>query len=80
MYNLGNCTDCTTCGDCHETPKPTDSPTLFCMHCDVNNAPCLKICKENAFEILGGAMTLNQNKCIKCMECVEVCPIGIIKI
>ena len=80
MYNPGNCTDCTTCGGCHETLNPTDSPTLFCMHCEIDSAPCLTACNENAFEVLGGAITLNHEKCNRCMECVDVGPLRIINI
>ena len=80
MYKLSNCTNCTTCGDCHEPFPETDSPPLFCMHCSPDNAPCILSCKQNAFELLGGAITLNKEKCNKCLECIDVCPIEIIKI
>ena len=79
MFKSGNCTECTTCGSCQQTPD-VDTPLLFCMHCQPSDAPCLKICKENAFEVLGGAITLNSERCNKCRDCEEVCPIGIIKI
>ena len=79
MFNSGNCTDCTTCGSCQQTPN-VDTPTLFCMHCQPSYAPCLKICKQDAIEILGGAITINSKKCNLCGDCVEVCPINVIKI
>ena len=80
MYNIkGNCTDCTTCGSCQQTPN-VDTPILFCMHCQPSDAPCIKACRENAIFILGGAITLDYEKCIRCRECVAVCPIDIIKI
>ena len=79
MYNLGKCSDCTTCGSCHETPD-VDTPTLFCMHCQPSKAPCIKACTENAIELLGGAITINSKKCTKCGNCVDVCPINVIKI
>lgn len=78
MYS-GNCTDCTTCGSCQQTQN-VDTPILFCMHCQLSDAPCLKVCKENAIEVLGGAIIINGEKCTKCIDCVEVCPINVIKI
>ncbi len=79
MFKSGNCTECTTCGSCQQTPN-VDTPILFCMNCQPSDAPCILACKQNAFEVLGGAITLNNEKCNKCMDCVDVCPIGIIKI
>lgn len=79
MFKSGNCTTCTTCGSCQQTPN-VDTPILFCMHCQPSDAPCLKVCKENAIEVLGGAITINGEKCNRCGDCADVCPIGIIKI
>ncbi|MBQ6344867.1 MAG: 4Fe-4S binding protein [Methanobrevibacter sp.] len=79
MFNIGNCTDCTTCGSCQQTPN-VDTPTLFCMNCQPSEAPCLKVCRENAIEVLGGAITINNEKCTGCGDCVEACPNAIIKI
>ncbi|WP_458454755.1 4Fe-4S binding protein [Methanobrevibacter sp.] len=79
MFNTGNCTTCTTCGSCQQTPN-VDTPSLFCMNCQPSDAPCIEVCSQNAFEILGGAITLNRDKCIGCGDCVEVCPMDIIKI
>ena len=74
-----NCTNCNSCGSCHQI-VPDDAPALFCMHCQPSTAPCLKVCVNNAVELLGGAVTINKDKCVKCMSCAEVCPINIIKI
>ena len=79
MFNIGHCTECTTCGSCQQTPN-VDTPILFCMHCQPSEAPCLIVCKENAVEVLGGAITINSAKCVRCGDCVEVCPIDVIKI
>ena len=79
MYNIRNCTDCTSCGSCQQTPN-VDTPLLFCMHCNPSQAPCLKECSKNAIEVLGGAVTINEEKCDKCKECEAVCPIGAIHI
>ncbi|MEE1128514.1 MAG: 4Fe-4S binding protein [Methanobrevibacter sp.] len=79
MFNSGNCTTCTTCGSCQQTPT-VDTPHLFCMNCQPSEAPCLLACNENAVEVLGGAITINWDKCTRCKKCVEVCPIDVIKI
>ena len=79
MYKSGNCTECTTCGSCQQTPN-VDTPFLFCMNCQPSEAPCLKACCENAIEVLGGAITINGEKCTKCGDCAEACPIDVIKI
>ena len=50
------------------------------MHCQPSEAPCLKACSEGAIEVLGGAITINAEKCTRCRDCVEVCPINIINI
>ena len=79
MYNIGKCSECTTCGSCQQMPN-ADTPILFCMHCKASEAPCLLICKQEAIFILGRAISLDYNKCNQCRDCVEVCPINIIKI
>ena len=50
------------------------------MNCQPSDAPCLKACKEDAIEVLGGAITINEKKCTKCGDCVEACPNEIIQI
>ena len=79
MLNSGNRTNCTTCRSCQQTPN-VDTPNLCCMHCQPSEAPCLKACSEGAIEVLGGAITINAEKCTRCRDCVEVCPINIINI
>ena len=79
MLEMGKCTTCTTCGSCQQLTD-ADTPNLFCMNCQPSDAPCLKVCKNNAVEVLGGAITINSEKCNRCGDCVEVCPINIIKI
>ncbi len=78
MFKSGNCTKCTTCGSCQQ--PNVDTPTLFCMHCQPSDAPCLLICTGDAIEVLGGAITINNEKCTHCRDCVEVCPINIINL
>ena len=69
--------NCINCGKCQH-PMDVDDISLFCMECAPNEAPCLKVCPEKAIEIIGGAITLNKNKCNKCGECTKVCPFGIL--
>ena len=74
-----NCLNCKTCdSDCQL--KEVDTPSLFCMNCQPSEAPCIKICPNNAIEVLGGAITINEGKCDKCKHCIDVCPIGAIQI
>ena len=74
-----NCLNCTTCeSDCQL--KEVDTPSLFCMNCQPSKAPCLKKCPNNAIEVFGGAITINEEKCDKCKHCIDVCPIGAIQI
>jgi Fe-S-cluster-containing hydrogenase component 2 len=49
------------------------------MNCQPSKAPCLKKCPNNAIEVLGGAITINEEKCDMCKQCIDVCPIGAIK-
>ena len=70
----GLCTNCKSCGNCQH-PLDVDDIPLFCMECEANQAPCLKVCPQGAIEVLGGAITLNKSKCNECGECKKVCPL-----
>ena len=56
--------NCINCGKCQH-PMDVDDISLFCMECAPDEAPCLKVCPEKAIESIGGAITLNKNKCNK---------------
>ena len=74
------CLNCEKCeNDCQL--EEVDIPPLFCMNCQPpSEAPCLKECPNDAIELLGGAITINNQKCDKCRICENICPFSIIKI
>lgn len=80
ILNPELCVDCGKCErDCpNNAIHVTEGIPLFCMHCDPNRAPCLLACPEGAIEELGGAIIINEDKCIGCGTCAGVCPIGAI--
>ncbi len=80
ILNPELCVDCGKCErDCpNNAIHVTEGIPLFCMHCDPNRAPCLLACPEGAIEELGGAIIINDDKCIGCGTCAGVCPIGAI--
>ena len=74
------CVDCMKCErNCPQNAiRVSGGVPLFCMHCTPEKAPCLNICPEEAIEELGGAIVINNDKCIGCGLCRDVCPIGAI--
>lgn len=76
---------CINCSNCeyscpNNAIKVENNVPLFCMNCSPDKANCLKACPTEAIESLGGAIILNQEKCIGCGACEESCPIGAINI
>ena len=53
---------------------PTDSyyVTDGCAGCLAN--PCANVCKVGAIKIVNGKSIIDQEKCVKCGKCKEVCP------
>ena len=46
----------------------------FCVGC----AYCLLVCRFEAIEVFGRAR-IDERRCVKCLKCVEFCPVGAIK-
>jgi anaerobic carbon-monoxide dehydrogenase iron sulfur subunit len=74
------CIDCAKCErNCPQNAIKVDKGVpLFCMNCSPDKAPCLQACPEGAIESLGGAIVINDEKCIGCGLCQDICPIGAI--
>lgn len=53
---------------------------LQCRHCE--DAPCVRICPTGALVRPSEAepVLVNQEKCIGCTFCVQVCPFGVIRL
>ena len=48
---------------------------LSCRHCE--DAPCRSVCPSDAIQRNEfGALVLNQERCIGCHSCVQICPFG----
>lgn len=57
----------------------TASVAVNCRHCD--DPACVKACITGAMQKdkKTGIVSVDENKCIGCMTCLAVCPIGCIK-
>ena len=45
-----------------------------CRHC--KDPICVKSCISGALSIKDGVICIDQNKCVKCLTCILVCPYG----
>jgi len=52
-----------------------------CVHCDPQNAPCVKACPRNAiYEVAEGILAIDYDKCDGCGECAKACPYNAIEL
>jgi len=73
----------------YENPAPTARISVYgdrtasvavnCRHCD--DPACVKACITGAMhkDKKTGIVSVDENKCIGCMTCLAVCPVGCIK-
>lgn len=61
---------------CNACPEKLIHVTDMCQGCLAH--PCKEICPKDAITIQHGKSVIDQSKCIKCGQCVNVCPYGAI--
>jgi len=63
----------------HRNKKGVDMP-MICRHC--TSAPCKEACPVDAISRDNdkGIVTLNQEECINCNECVAACPFSVVRV
>jgi len=57
---------------CDKCPEDQVIVTDVCQSCMAH--PCSIVCPRNAISFPEGKAFIDQEKCIKCMKCVQVCP------
>lgn len=61
---------------CNACPDKVFKVTDCCQGC--LNHPCTEVCPKGAVSIRHGKSVIDQDKCIKCGRCKDVCPYGAI--
>jgi anaerobic carbon-monoxide dehydrogenase iron sulfur subunit len=52
---------------------------MTCVHC--KHPKCIEVCKASAITKDGnGLVTINDERCIGCLECVKACPFGAVHV
>jgi len=53
---------------------------MRCQHCE--DAPCITVCPSGALQRAGDGepVTIDQERCIGCLMCVQACPFGMITV
>ncbi len=57
---------------CHSCPDNVVKVTDACQGCLAH--PCKEVCPKKAISIVNGRSVIDQDKCIKCGKCMNVCP------
>lgn len=57
---------------CNACPENRYEVTNACMGCVAH--PCQSICPKDAISMLNGKSLIDQDKCIKCGKCKDICP------
>ena len=57
---------------CHKCPDNEVRVTDACQGCLAH--PCEKVCPKDAIHLENGRSVIDQEKCIKCGKCLNVCP------
>ncbi|MEG2699009.1 MAG: [Fe-Fe] hydrogenase large subunit C-terminal domain-containing protein, partial [Ruthenibacterium sp.] len=61
---------------CNACPEKSFHVTNLCQGCLAH--PCSEVCPKGAVSIVHGKSVIDQEKCIKCGQCANVCPYGAI--
>lgn len=62
---------------CHSCPDNVVHITDMCQGCLAH--PCIEVCPKKAIYMKNGRSYIDQDKCIKCGKCVNICPYGAVK-
>lgn len=57
---------------CNSCPEKTVKVSDLCQGCLAH--PCMEVCPKDAISWVSGRSKIDQEKCIKCGKCVDVCP------
>ena len=61
---------------CNSCPEKLVKVSNLCQGCLAH--PCMEVCPKDAISFRNGRSHIDQEKCIKCGKCAEVCPYGAI--
>lgn len=57
---------------CERCPRKSYIVSDQCMGCVAR--PCISVCPKNAVKVEGGKSKIDQEKCVHCGRCAQVCP------
>lgn len=61
---------------CNKCPEKSFHVSDMCQGCLAH--PCVEVCPKKAIRLENGKSVIDQEKCIKCGRCKDVCPYGAI--